>query len=130
MTRPMNILIIDDEQFLIENLSRYLKNRISAKIMCADSACSALQLVDSEKFDLIICDLNISDQTDGELICKIHEKVPAQRFIIISAQELPDHLLTKSDLKIAAYFEKPFNISEFEKAIKEIEKVNFSNAEL
>jgi len=130
MKRPMKILIIDDEKFLIENLSRYLKNRISAKIKCADSACVALELVDSEKFDLIICDLNISDQVDGELIRKIHEKVPAQKFIVISAQEIPDHLRVESDLKIAAYFEKPFNISEFEKAIKQIEDVNFSNAEL
>ncbi len=123
MKKPMNILIIDDEKFLIENLSRYLKDRVSSQVKYVNSACEAMELVHKEKFDLIICDLNISDQMDGELVRKIYKKVPSQKFIIISAQEIPDHLKSESDLKISAYFEKPFNISDFENAIKQIETV-------
>ena len=130
MKRAMKILIIDDEKFLIENLSSYLKKRISSQISYVDSACEAMELVKREKFDLIICDLNISDQVDGELIRSIYQVNPALQFIIISAQEIPDHLKAESDLKISAYFEKPFNISDFGKAIQKIENVKFSNAEL
>lgn len=127
MGYPMKIMIIDDEKFLIDSLSRYLSKSISSEIKCVDSADEALDLVHKEKFDLVICDLNISDQVDGELIRKIYEKVPSQKFIIISAQEIPDHLKAESDLKIFAYFEKPFNISDFENAIKQIEKVVLVN---
>lgn len=127
---PMKILIIDDEKFLIDNLSRYLSKSISSEIKCVDSADKALDLVRREKFDLIICDLNISDQTDGELIRKINETVPAQKFIVISAWEIPDHLKEDRDLNIAAYFEKPFNISDFERVIKKMEDGKFSIREL
>jgi DNA-binding NarL/FixJ family response regulator len=89
-----------------------------------------MDLVKREKFDLIICDLNISDQVDGELIRSIYQVNPALQFIIISAQEIPDHLKAESDLKISAYFEKPFNISDFGKAIQNIENVKFSKVEL
>ena len=130
MGHPMKIMIIDDEKFLIDNLSRYLSKSISSEIKCVDSADEALDLVHKEKFDLIICDLNISDQADGELIRKIYETAPAQKFIIISAREIPNHLKEDRNLNIAAYFEKPFNISDFERVIKNMEDMKFSSMEL
>ena len=127
MGYPMKIMIIDDEKFLIDSLSRYLSKSISSEIKCVDSADEALDLVNKEKFDLIICDLNISNQADGELIQKIYETVPAQKFIVISAREIPNHLKEDRNLNISAYFENPFNISDFENAIKQIEKVVLVN---
>ena len=130
MNKAMKILIIDDERFLVENLSKYLEKKIPSDIRCVDSACEALALIKTESFDLIICDLNLSDQPDGDLIRSISQVVPAQKFIVISAKELPADLKENKNIHISAYFEKPFNISDFEETIKKMETINFSNADV
>ena len=116
----MKILIIDDEKFLVENLARYLQQRIPAKIHFVNQAEDAMELVAKEEFDLIICDLKISDQSEGELILHITKKLPNQKFIVISAQELPQNLSHEKKENIEAYFEKPFDIAEIEKTINSI----------
>ena len=126
----MKILLIDDEKFFIENVSRYLQKRISSEITCVTTAQEALNKVRKQKFELIICDLKISDQSEGELILQLNKLVPNQKFIVISAHEIPACLRTEKNLNITAYFEKPFNISEFEQKIKNIEQRNFSNVAL
>ena len=130
MKKMMKILIIDDERFLVENLAKYLKKKIPSEIRCVECAREALALVRAESFDLIICDLNISDQPDGELIRNIWQVVPSQNFIVISAHELPDDFKENKNIKISAYFEKPFNISDFEKTIKKMESISFSKADV
>jgi len=128
----MRILIIDDEKFLAENLARYLQQRVSAKIHFVYQPDDAMELVSKEKFDLIICDLKMSDQSEGELILNIIKIVPNQKFIVISAQELPQHLLKEKKQNIEAYFEKPFDIAEIEKTINSIYQkfVNHRDAEV
>lgn len=123
----VKILLIDDEKFFIENVTRYLQKRIASEISCVHTASEALELVKTEKFELIICDLKISDQAEGELILQLNSLLPNQKFIVISAHEIPSSLRAEKDLNIAAYFEKPFNISEFEQKIKYIEQRNYQN---
>lgn len=118
----VKILLIDDEKFLIENISRYLQKRIASDITSVNTVAEALELVKNEKFELIICDLKISDQAEGELILQLNTLVPGQKFIVISAHEIPDSLIAAKNINIVAYFEKPFNISEFEQKIKHIEQ--------
>ena len=118
----MNILIIDDEKFLVENLARYLRQKIATEINCVNGSEEAMKLIDKEKYDCIICDLNLSDQSDGELILNIIEKVPNQKFIVISAQEIPRQILRENKTNIAAYFEKPFDMEEIKKSIQSIKE--------
>ena len=75
-----------------------------------------------EEFDCIICDLKLSDQSDGELILNITEKIPEQKFIVISAQEIPQQILVEKKMNIAAYFEKPFDIAQVEKSVQSIQE--------
>jgi len=125
----MKILIVDDEKFLVENLARYLRKRMSAEIQYVSCPHTALDLIQKEKFDLIICDLKISDQIAGELLLKITEIIPEQKFIVISAQEIPENLILKKKQNIAAYFEKPFNITGIEEKIKTLYKKELSHTE-
>ncbi|MEE9119213.1 MAG: response regulator, partial [Calditrichia bacterium] len=107
----MKILIIDDEEFFIENLAQYLKKKISAEISYVSRAEKALQLLQNDRFDLVVCDLNLPDQSEGELVLSINKINPQQRFIVISAiseKEMPKCLMDNKNLDIVAYFEKPF----------------------
>lgn len=117
----MKILIIDDEEFFIENLAQYLKKKISAEISYVSRSEEALHLLEKERFDLVVCDLNLTDQSEGELVLSINKINSQQRFIIISAiseKEMPKRLMDNKNLDIVAYFEKPFNMESIEDRIK------------
>ena len=127
----MKILIIDDEEFFIENLAQYLKKKIPAKISYVSRAEEALRLLEKDRFDLVICDLNLPDQSEGELVLSINKINPHQRFIIISAiseQEIPKCLRENKNLDIVAYFEKPFNIVSIKNEILAIKKLQLKNS--
>ncbi len=127
----MKILIIDDEEFFIENLAQYLKKKIPAHISCVSRAENALHLLDKDRFDLVVCDLNLPDQSEGELVLSINKINPHQRFIIISAiseQEMPKCLRENKNLDIVAYFEKPFNIVSIKNEILAIKKLQLKNS--
>ena len=126
--RNMKILIIDDEEFFIENLAQYLKKEIPAEISYISRAEEALILLEKEKFDLVICDQNLPHQVEGELVLKIHQLVPHQKFIIISViaeHELPKSIRENKKLQIVAYFEKPFNIVLIKNKILALKNMQF-----
>ena len=127
----MKILIIDDEEFLMENLAQYLEKKIPAQISCGSRAEQALQRLENNKFDLVICDLNLHDQSEGELVLSINKLKPHQPFIIISAlseNEMPKCLRENKNLNIVAYFEKPFNIVSIKNEILAIKKLQLKNS--
>ena len=127
----MKILIIDDEEFFIENLAQYLNKKISAKISYVSRAEQALQLLEKERFDLVICDLNMPDQSEGELVLRINNIIPRQRIIIISAkseQEIPKFLANRKNFNIYGYFEKPFNMETIKDSIKSLSKTKHINS--
>lgn len=116
----MNILIIDDEEFFVENLARYLEKSIPAQINYIAKADDALRILKQKQFELIICDLNLPDQSEGELIMSIHRINPTQKFIVVSAkseQEMPECLKDIRQRNIIRFFEKPFNIESIKDVI-------------
>lgn len=127
----MKILIIDDEEFFIENLAQYLKKKIPAEISYVSRAEEALNLLEKEKFDLVICDLNLPHQAEGELVLRINQLVPDQKFIIISViaeHELPKVIRENKKLHIVAYFEKPFNIVLIRNKILTLKNLQFEKS--
>ncbi|TFH01758.1 MAG: response regulator [Calditrichales bacterium] len=116
----LKILIIDDEKFLIENLASYVKKKVDADIDLVTCANEALGLFENGSYDLVICDLNISDLSEGSLLLAINRIKPGQAFFVISAKALPDEIAANKNLRILSYFEKPFDASEIAKKIESI----------
>jgi two-component SAPR family response regulator len=95
------------------------------------TAQDALQFLKKDRFDLVICDLNLPDQSEGELVLSINKINPKQQLIIISAiseQELPEYLIDKKNLNIVAYFEKPFNMETIKDSILDLTKMEQKNS--
>ena len=116
----MKILVIDDEEFFAQTLTRLLSKGQSHEVTYVTSAKDALDIINRIKYDLIICDLRLPDDNDGGLIMKISSIIPEQDFFIISAYEIPKHLLENKELNIRAYFEKPFDVQDMEVKINEL----------
>lgn len=127
----MKILIIDDEEFFIENLAQYLEKKIPAEVSYLTCAEKALHKLRQEKFDLIICDLNLPDQSEGEMVLSINKISPQQLFIVISAiseKEMPKCLMDNKNLDIVAYFEKPFNMESIKNEILAIKQAQIKDS--
>jgi len=78
-----NILVIDDDMDICMLLQRYLsKNGFSVSL--AYSGKSALQNINEQIPDLILCDFRMEDMTGGELLEKVKEIHPEIPFIIMT----------------------------------------------
>jgi len=70
------LLIIDDEDAITRSMERLLRR--DHVVRALPSARQALELVQRERFDLILCDLHMPDFTGREFWEQVHELMPGQ----------------------------------------------------
>lgn len=120
--RTKKLLVIDDNQDILELLKDYLK--MSYKVFVASSVDEALDVLELEKINLIICDV-LMPKIDGiKFIAALQEsrKYRALPVIIISAyankKEISDRL---GGIKKIPLITKPIDFDLLEKTIAELE---------
>ncbi len=104
------ILIVDDE----ENIRSILSEMLEANgYVCRTAATplEARELLEDEKFELILCDINMPGESGLDLIRDILPKHPETAAIMITA--LDDPMVAKVALKIGVYdyITKPFEMN-------------------
>ena len=84
MSNPSKILIVDDEL----NIRRILQmafEKVGLQVSVAEDAHNALQLLENNKFDLIITDVTMPGMNGYELQKIVHENQPDIPVIIMTA---------------------------------------------
>lgn len=102
----MKILLVEDDQELIKQLTAFLRNENFA-VETVSGQKMALKLLESQSFDLILLDINLADGNGFVLCSAIKEKYQTP-VIILSA--LGDEYSTVTGLELGAddYIAKPF----------------------
>ena len=113
----MRIIIADNEFFFTENVARYLQNELKVEVDCVKTAAEAEKSIEKMKYDLVISDLDLSDSSDGLWLLDLAMKNPGQEIIITSAREIPKILKENKNIRLRAYLEKPFDLTELKKKI-------------
>lgn len=107
----INILIVEDEQRLAEILKRQLEDSgFNAEI--AFDGYVGKQLIEKNKYNLIILDINLPLLNGYDLckeIRKINSKIP---IIMLTALGTPDNKVTGFDVGADDYVTKPFDFRE------------------
>ncbi|OQX95010.1 hypothetical protein B6I21_07685 [candidate division KSB1 bacterium 4572_119] len=105
----MKILVIDEDEFLAENLCQFLKfnNNIQARYVSSNK--EAIQLISQNQFDLILTDIQITNSIHDNWLLQIGDINPGQKMIIISSYPIPKEIELCEKLNIIGYFEKPFD---------------------
>ena len=113
-----NILIVDDDETIVNMLSRFLSNKGYA-VAGANSTEEAFLLINKMRFDIIMTDLRMVPESGIELIRKMKETGFNGPIIAFSAN--PEYIaeLKSSPLDVAAIFEKPFDLVEIHGKIEE-----------
>ena len=109
--REGSLLLIDDEESLLEILSRRLR-RLGYTVDAVSSADAGLFALAQSPYDHILCDLRLPDMNGTELYQRVIREFPelAQRFIFMTGDVTSSDIAQSLAESAVPYLEKPFDI--------------------
>lgn len=117
----MKILLVEDDFMLNEMITEYL-NSTGHAIISAKNGVEALEILDSEKFDLLILDISLPDIDGFTILERLHEQKLNIPTIYISALIDIEDISRAFDLGCFDYLKKPFHLKELTLRINKILK--------
>lgn len=115
MTR---ILLVEDDKEIIANLTEFLTNEgFSIKNVTGQTA--ALEIIEKEKFDLVLLDVSLSDG-NGFAVCSAVKSQSQIPVIFLTASSDEFSTVTGFDLGADDYIAKPFRPRELISRIKNV----------
>ncbi len=110
-----NILIIDDEP-VVRNL---IKEILGEKHICvtANSAEEALQILKTQKFNLVLTDINLGGMSGIDIIPLIHSSAPDTVIIMISGERTIESAIQAMRIGAFDYIGKPLDLDHIEIAV-------------
>lgn len=112
MDRRKKILVVDDEAPIRRVLELKLKNG-GYEILLADNGEDGLRIIENEKPDAVITDINMP-RMDGKRLCEMTNHLKRERTfltIIMTARIIPEEEQWITALQDTVFMEKPFSPS-------------------
>jgi len=101
------VLLVDDEPNLLESLKRSLRNE-KYKILCANSALEALEILHREPVDVIVSDQEMPGMKGTELLARVFAMYPDTiRYILTGQATLDVAIQAINQGAISRFFIKP-----------------------
>ncbi len=110
------ILVVDDEQDLREILCEEL-SAFGAKVSMAPSGRVALDLLESDKFDVLISDVRMADGDGITLLTQLKDKVAVKPKIFLCSGYNDITKESARGLGVIEIFSKPFQIDKMVRTI-------------
>jgi diguanylate cyclase (GGDEF)-like protein len=110
------ILIIDDEQFVRDILLDLFSENFECST--AASAAEALELSKTDKFGVVLSDIDLGDMSGIELVPKILKSSPDAAVVMISGNQTIEHAIQAMRAGAFDYIRKPFEIDFVELAVR------------
>ena len=119
----MKIMFLEDDVMLNEMIEEYLASTGHA-ITTVTTGMKCLEILDGEKFDLLILDINLPDIDGFTILEKLHEQKRMIPTIYISALIDIEEITRAFDIGCHDYLKKPFHLRELTLRINKILKTN------
>ncbi len=117
MAGPSRILVIDDDETILELLQDVLTPEY--QIATAHDSLEGVELLMSERFDLLIIDLGMPVLDGVELIQKIRSHSPFNQIPILVVSAYPELRTRLAGSDVEAIIAKPFQVDNFLKTVAE-----------
>lgn len=114
----MNILLLEDDPLLSKILTKHLQN--SYKTTTVYDGNSALEILENQKFDLLILDSNVPGISGLDLIKELRTYNDTTPIIMITAYQDTTHLKVAFTNGCNDYIRKPFELDELDMRIENI----------
>jgi two-component system, NtrC family, response regulator AtoC len=113
------VLLVDDEEKLVRNLGRALRDE-GHEVATASSAAEAQRLLSSRPFDVLVIDNRMPERTGLELIRDVSASVPEgdrPQILLMTAHATIENAIEAMRLGAFDYLQKPFEIEELVVAV-------------
>ena len=121
----MHILVVEDERALCDTIVRSLRRLVYSVDSCYNGN-KALELIEVERYDLILLDLNLPG-TDGMTVLRtLRETDHETRVLILSARSEVADKVEGLDAGANDYLAKPFHLAELEARIRSLTRRQFT----
>ena len=117
MTTDYGLLLVDDEPAILAALRRTLRGR-GYRIFVADDPMQALRLLDRERIDLVVSDLDMPTMNGLDLIARIRVAFPnVVRILLTGRGTLDAALRAINDGEVHRFLTKPWDEEELRTCI-------------
>ena len=110
------ILIVDDEKNAREGLERALK--FDYQVYLADSAESAIDILEDEKFDLVLTDVKMPGMDGISFVSKVKELNEQTVFVVMTAYGSISRAVDAMKAGAYDFITKPFEIDDLERCLE------------
>ncbi|MFH2103458.1 MAG: ATP-binding protein [Chloroflexota bacterium] len=116
--RPARILVIDDERYVLEILTRALRTR-GYYVEAFNSALDGFKRLEEEEFDLILCDMRMPEMSGPNFYRQIQTSKPelARRIVFITGDVVNPATQSFIKQENVVYLSKPFELSELYRVV-------------
>jgi len=119
--RPLDILVVDDEEVIVGLLVRYFSSRGHA-VVPAHEGRQALRVAERSSFDVVICDLRMPGLDGAEVIRRLQEMPTCSnaRFVLSTGDTATPAVRQRIDgLSLAAVVDKPYEVEALRRIVED-----------
>lgn len=117
-TRP-RVLVVDDETALLEVVRETVIDRLGCKLVTAQSVAQARKVLESQRIDLLVTDVNLPDGDGISLLSILHLHQPQAQAIVITGQASVDGAIEALREGASDFVPKPFAANELLDRVKQ-----------
>ena len=115
----MHLLIVEDERALCDTVARSLRRSAYSVDCCYDGE-KALELLETERYDLVLLDLNLPGADGMTVLRTLRQTDRETRVLILSARSEVADKVEGLDAGANDYLAKPFHLEELEARIRSL----------
>ena len=116
--KSLRILVVEDHSDTLEALSRLL-NHFGHEISTAEDARTALDVINSKEFDVVLCDIALPDGNGYEVIAEAKQK-RAFKAVALSAFAASDDIQRGREAGFDFHLAKPVDFHELRSVLGQI----------
>ena len=125
----LKILVIEDDVSIQKAISKGL-TKFGYAVDTADDGEDALELLDINKYDGVVLDLNLPKVDGIDVLKEIRKKDKELNVLILSARSEIDEKILGLDAGANDYMEKPFNFRELEARLRALLRRKFIQTDI
>jgi len=114
--KPLNILVIDDEEVICDACHLVLTEKGYAVDYCKTGE-AGLHAIEKGTYDLVLLDMKLPDMDGMEILKRVKDKVPALCVIVMTGYSTLSNAVQAMKLGAADYLSKPFTDDELTEAV-------------
>ena len=115
-TPMQQVLIVDDEAVVRRGISRALA-RVGMTTQTASRGGEALEMLESERFNLVLLDIRMPDMDGVSVLRRIRQRYPDTKVIMLTGYPAVDSAVRCMKLGASDYLVKPFRLADLQRAL-------------